>query len=183
MYQALNHISWGNPLQSEINLSIPCNKSLIIRWWLGQDRVFHHDAGPGYSGHLTRSNSDAQNFLLGWGRGHTQTVLGCRLTSGLRDHHKSVTKYFALTDKSGHLWSSVSSRLQESHDFAIAMSSYPYDEPSLSVASKHSNQQLSGNVTPRHSSYSSSIVLLFAHLLIFSNQQAVNLCAVCKHSG
>ena len=79
----------------------------------------------------------------------TQTVLGCRLTTGLRDYHKSVTKYFGLTDKSGHLWSSVSSRLQESHDFAIAMSSYPYAEPSLSVAFKHSNQQLSGNVTPQ----------------------------------
>ena len=42
--------------------------------------------------------------------------------------------------------------------FAIAMSSYPYAEPQLSVAFKHSNQQLSGNVTHRHSPYSSSIV-------------------------
>ena len=67
--------------------------------------------------------------------------------------------------------------------FAIAMSNYLYAEPSLSVAFKHSNQQLSGNVTHRHSFYSSSIVLSFTRLLIFSNQQVGNLCAVCNHSG
>ena len=62
--------------------------------------------------------------------------------------------------------------------FAITMSNHFYAEPSLSVAFKHSNQRLSGNVTHRHSSYRSSIVLSFTRLLTFGNQQVGNLC-VC----